>query len=231
VTDEQWEVVSELIPEPHSGRTVVAGRGAALWKDLSRRFSPYHTCHRRFQHWVRTGVLRQVLEALSQDPYERSEIKLAECFIDGSFSRAKKGTGAEVGKTKRGAETKLMAVADSQGVPIAAYLASASLREVTSAQATLDDRFVVEPPQRLVGDKAYDSDRLDQALLQEAIELIAPHWSNRYQLTQDRRPLRRYRQRWKAERLFAWSHNFRCLMVRRERYPKTSSASSTSVAS
>jgi transposase len=206
---------------------VVAGHGAALWKDLPRRFSLYHTCHRRFQHWVRTGVLRQVSEALSQDLYERSGIKLAERFIDGSFSPAKKG-GAEVGKTKRGTGTKLVAVADSQGVPIAAYLASASLREVTLAQAPLDERFVVEPPQRLVGDKAgacpersrRNSDRPDQALLQEGIELIAPHWPNRYQLTQHRRPLRRYRQRWKVERLFAWFHNFRRLMVRRERYPQ-----------
>jgi hypothetical protein len=38
---------------------------------------------------------------------------------------------------------------------------------------------------------AYDSDRLDHALREAGIELIAPHRSNRHHLTQDRRPLRR----------------------------------------
>ena len=76
---------------------------------------------------------------------------------------------------------------------------------------------MVEPTLRLIGDMAYDSDRLDQALLEEGIELIAPHRSNRRHLTQHGRPLRRYRRRWKVERLFAWLHNFRRLVVRYER--------------
>lgn len=36
--------------------------------------------------------------------------------------------------------------------------------------------------------------------------------------TQDGRPSRRYRRRWKIERLFAWLGNFRRLVVRSERY-------------
>ncbi len=86
--------------------------------------------------------------------------------------------------------------------------------------ATLDGRFVVEPPARLIGDLAYNSDRLDEALRERGIELSAPHRANRRQRTQDGRPLRRYRRRWKVERLFAWLHNFRRLVVRWERYPE-----------
>lgn len=86
--------------------------------------------------------------------------------------------------------------------------------------ATLEERFVVEPPQRLIGDKAYDSDGLDRELLAAGIELIAPNRANRRQPTQDGRRLRRYRRRWKVERLFAWPHNFRRLVVRWERYPE-----------
>lgn len=41
------------------------------------------------------------------------------------------------------------------------------------------------------------------------VELIAPHRRTRKQRTQDGRPLRRYRRRWKVERLFAWLQNFR----------------------
>jgi transposase len=72
-------------------------------------------------------------------------------------------------------------------------------------------------PARLVGDKAYDSDRLDRDLLHRyGIELIAPHRQPRQRPTQDGRPLRRYRRRWRIERLFAWLHWFRRLVTRWE---------------
>ena len=76
-------------------------------------------------------------------------------------------------------------------------------------------------PCRLIGDKAYDSDKLDKSLEQElGVELIAPHKRNRKKKpTQDGRKLRRYVRRWKVERLFAWLHNFRRLVVRWEYHP------------
>lgn len=73
-------------------------------------------------------------------------------------------------------------------------------------------------PDKIISDKAYDSDKLDQKLLKDrSIELIASHKVNRKKLcTQDGRKLRRYRRRWKVERLFAWLQNFRHLVVRYE---------------
>ncbi len=72
----------------------------------------------------------------------------------------------------------------------------------------------------MIGDRAYDSDPLDQQLQQQhGIELIAPHKVNRSKpKTQDGRKLRRYCRRWKIERLFAWLHNFRRLVTRWEFY-------------
>ncbi len=83
-------------------------------------------------------------------------------------------------------------------------------------QQTLAEIFVEEPVQRLIGDKAYDSDHLDRELAEIGVEMIAPHRRNRTKLTQDGRPLRRYRRRWKIERLFAWLQNFRRLVTRYE---------------
>jgi transposase len=48
------------------------------------------------------------------------------------------------------------------------------------------------------------------------IEIIAPNRRNRKRQTQDGGQLRRYRRRWKVERLFAWMHNFRRLVTRWE---------------
>jgi transposase len=69
-----------------------------------------------------------------------------------------------------------------------------------------------------VGDKAYDSDALDERLASEmGVELVAPNRRKRSK-TQDGRKLRRYKRRWLVERAFAWLQNFRRLVVRYERH-------------
>lgn len=125
--------------------------------------------------------------------------------------------GFAVGKTKRGKGTKIMAVADRNGLPVAIHVASASPHEVTLVTDTVEGRFVADTPERLIGDKAYDSDKLDTKLEQQGIELIAPHRANRIRpVTQDGRALRRYKRRWKVERLFAWLQHFRRILSRHE---------------
>ena len=123
-----------------------------------------------------------------------------------------------MGKTKRGKGTKIMGLTDAGGVPIAVDATSASPHEVTFVDDTLDACFLEHVPEKVIGDKAYDSDPLDQRMAQErGVELIAPHKGNRRKRpTQDGRTLRRYKRRWKVERLFAWLQNFRRLVVRYE---------------
>ena len=107
LTDEQWEIIKPLIPDPPrrpDGRgrpwrdagEVLNGilwilRTGAPWKDLPDRYPSYQTCHRRFQQWVREGALESVLQALAEDLRDRGGLDLRECFIDGSFVIAKKG--------------------------------------------------------------------------------------------------------------------------------------------
>jgi len=111
-----------------------------------------------------------------------------------------------------------MAIADAHGLPISVCIASASPHEVTLVEQTIDSTFLQHAPDKLIGDRAYDSDPLDERLLEErGVEMISPHRSSRRSLpTQDGRPLRRYRKRWQIERLFAWLQNFRRLVTRYE---------------
>jgi transposase len=112
-----------------------------------------------------------------------------------------------------------MAITDGAGLPLAITIASATPSEVTLVDETLKRRFLPQwLPRRLIGDCGYDSDRLDAHLAKRGIEVIAPHKSTRRNMTQDGRPLRRYRRRWKVERLFAWLQNFRRLVTRYERH-------------
>jgi transposase len=110
-----------------------------------------------------------------------------------------------------------MAICDRHGLPLAVHVASASPYEPHLVPATLDARFLRELPTRLIGDRGYDSDGLDATLRDRyQIEMIAPNRSHRRIRTQDGRALRRYRRRWKIERLFAWLHNSRRLVTRWE---------------
>ena len=71
---------------------------------------------------------------------------------------------------------------------------------------------------RLIYDKAADSDRLQKRLSARRIDLIVPHRAGRVKLPlQDGRKLRPYRRRWKIERTIAWIQNSRRLVVRYDR--------------
>ena len=87
---------------------------------------------------------------------------------------------------------------------------------MTLVEQTLESRFIDDLPQRIIGDKAYDSNALDQRLRQDyGIEMIAPNREGNRR-SQDGRQLRRYKRRWKIERCFAWLTQFRRIPVRYE---------------
>lgn len=112
-----------------------------------------------------------------------------------------------------------MAITDSHGLPVALCTASASPAEVTLVSETIQQRFVADLPERVIGDKAYDSDGLDEKILSEyGTEVVAPHRRGRRAetKTQDGRVLRRHKKRWKVERFFAWLNNYRRVVVRWE---------------
>lgn len=120
-----------------------------------------------------------------------------------------------------------MMVTDGEGLPLAAHIASASPAEATLIETTLAMISVGKAgsagaprrkPERLIADKAYDSNDLRTRLAKRGIEPLIPARSTTRTAThQDGRSLRRYRKRWKIERTFAWLLNFRRVTVRWER--------------
>lgn len=122
-----------------------------------------------------------------------------------TFASAK-GGGDEIGPTRRGKGVKIMAIVDRHGLPLAVSTHAANHHEVTLVQLSFDFYMIEAKPQNLIGDKAYDSDKLDAQLRDDGIEMISPHRSNRppHKYTQDGRRLRRYQRRWIVERFFAW---------------------------
>lgn len=190
----------------------------AQWHMLPQCYPNYKTVHRRFQQWCRDEVLRSVLTDLANDLRERGAIDERESFIDATFAAAK-GGGEEIGPTKRGKGVKIMAIVDRHGLPLAVSTHAANHHEITLVQLSFDFYMIEAKPENLIGDRAYDSDKLDEQLRQEGIEMISPHRSGRVKhKTQDGRRLRRYDRRWVVERFFAWIQWRRRLLTRFEYY-------------
>jgi len=94
---------------------------------------------------------------------------------------------------------------------------AANHHEVRLVQLCFDFYMIEAKPENLIGDRAYDSDPLDEELRNDGIEMIAPHRSDRSKPpTQDRRRLSRYMRRWLVERFFAWIQWQRRILVRWE---------------
>ena len=77
-------------------RKVVAGifwmlDNGAKWKDLPQRFGSKSAVHRWFKRWMEEGVFEQILRSAGSLVEERDGYRLYECFIDGTFSKAKGG--------------------------------------------------------------------------------------------------------------------------------------------
>ena len=110
-----------------------------------------------------------------------------------------------------------MALADSDGLPLAVHIAGGNRFDSVLTEGTLDAAFVESLPPRLIADKAWDGRALQLRLKQErGIELIAPKRKNSRR-HQDGRMLRRYKRRWMVERLFAWLKRWRRIATRWER--------------
>ncbi len=109
LTDAQWDAIKGCFAGKElkaagkkggrawrSAREVLDGvlwilRTGAPWADLPARYPPYQTCHRRFQHWIKIGVMTRVLTHLRKDLCERGGIEDIEGFIDGTYIPAKRG--------------------------------------------------------------------------------------------------------------------------------------------
>lgn len=211
LNDDQWE------------RMWILNTGAQ-WHILPQCYPNYKTVHRRFQCWCRNEILRNVLTDLANSMRNEGSLDESECFIDATFTLTK-GGGDQIGKTKRRKGIKIMAIVDRHGLPLAVSTHAANRHEVTLVQLSFDFYMIETKPENLIGDKAYDSDKLDAELRAEGIEMISPHKSNRKKTkTQAGRRQRRYQRRWLVERFFVWLHWQRRLLTRWEYYAEIFSA-------
>ncbi|MCP3964837.1 MAG: transposase [Lentisphaerae bacterium] len=155
MTEEQFELLYSLVKqhEPkhrkfgrprQNDKNILKGilwllKSGAWWRDMPKeKFPPYQTCHRRFQEWVNAGVFQSVLARIAK---KIQNFDLSECV----FCKCQKRSGC-IEKTKRGKGSRIMVIGDAADLPVSAFVANASLREITLVDETVDEMWAAVFP-------------------------------------------------------------------------------------
>lgn len=111
LTDEQWELVSPLIPRSKArtgrpGKDVrlmlngifwILGTGAP-WRDLPERFGSFKTVHRYFSQWRKSGTFTKIIEALQVKLDAKGLIDWELWCVDGASVRASRAAAGALKK-------------------------------------------------------------------------------------------------------------------------------------
>lgn len=109
LTDQQWEFIADLFPDPpmtcKGGRPFKANRACfegilwvllsgARWKDLPRCFPSKSVCHSRLKQWTLDGRLQKAWQRLLGHFKSLKRLNLSTLIGDGTFAPAKRGATA-----------------------------------------------------------------------------------------------------------------------------------------
>jgi transposase len=128
-------------------------------------------------------------------------------------SRRKRGEESQaIGRSRGGRTSKIHALADHRGRPVAFALTPGNIADITMAQPII---AAVAAPKRLIADKAYDAESFRSWLADRRIEAVIPSTASR----RTPYPIDRsaYRRRNVIERLFCKLKNWRRIATRYDR--------------
>lgn len=238
VTDELWEIIQPLLPPPKprrfrfpgrkplDNRKVLTGILFVLKSGIPWELLPQEmgcgsgmTCWRRLRDWQQAGVWQKLHEVLLAHLRGADQIDWSRALVDSASIRAV-GGGEKSGPnpTDRGKPgSKHHVITDAQGIPLAAILTEANRHDVTQLLPLVEAIPPVRgkrgrprrKPERVQGDRGYDSEPHREALLKRHIEPVLAQRN-----TEHGSGLGIYR--WVVERTLAWLHQFRRLRIRYE---------------
>src|SRR5215472_12509515 len=211
LSDEQWKQIKLHLPTDVRGvdrvddRRVISGivhvlKSGCRWCDCPPEYGPPTTIYNRFVRWERP------IRRYADDRFHSCE----------SASLGSRGKGGEqkqaVGRSRGGRNTKIHALADAKGRLIAILLTGGEAHDCPVAERLIRR---VNPPERMLGDKAYDSTELREELDEHGTKPVIPNRSNRKQPFSFNKRL--YKLRWRIEAAFNRLKDYRRIATRYDR--------------
>ena len=189
-------------------------RNDGPWRDLPEKFGPYSTVHYWFSRWAREGLWTVLLAAFAKKAggqvrlVDGTHIRVHQCAANprgGAASQA-------MGKTRGGRNTKIMCLSDARGRVVALKLVEGQAYEAHHVASLLTGQ---DKGRIIVGDKAYDDDKLRSELENLGHKSCFPGKKNRRK--QPKYNLKLYRTRYKIENLFCRLKRYACVATRRDK--------------
>jgi transposase len=185
LSEAQWGAIGPLLPKNQPGarrtddRRVISGvvhvlKTGCRWQDCPAVYGPSTTVYNRFRRWTMRGIWRRLFDALVRaDPGDGQA-------IDSTTAKAhRSAAGGKGGRRRRwlavragGRATKIHAIVDARGRPIAIEVTPDHLGDVRVATALITG---VPAGGCLAADAAYDSDGLRRFLLQRGTVPVIPN--------------------------------------------------------
>ena len=181
---------------------------ATPWRTLKIRVSDVGPNRLFVDAYRRTGIPR------AQRLRLESDAKRSRWCENGVFA-LKEGEDQAIGRSRGGLTTRIHAIVDALGNPVALSLTPGQAADITQAAALLDQ---VEP-EAFLADKGYDSDALIQTLEERDITPVIPSKANRRQARKTDFAL--YRERNLVERFFNKLKQYRALATRYDKLANT----------
>jgi transposase len=181
------------------------------------------TCRTVLERWQRWGVWQRLHEVLLAELHEAEQIDWSRAVVDSAPVRAPQG-GPATGPNptdRRKIGSKHHLIVDAHGIPLAATLTGANAHDVTQLLPLADQIPPVRGkrgrprrrPQRVQGDRAYDSQPHRRELRRRHIEPVLGR-----RRTEHGSRLGVFR--WVVERTLSWFHQMGRLRRRTDRFPE-----------
>ena len=183
--DRQWAAIAPLLPKNQPGahrkddRRIISGivhvlKVGCRWQDCPAVYGPPTTIYNRFHRWARRGIWRQLFAALATtgpggiqmiDKHHRQGTSLG--------GRRKRGADLQaIGRSRGGRTTKIHAVVDGCGRPVALQITPGQRGDAPIARSLIEPL----PAGRLcAADTAYDSDPLRLFLIERGTQPVIPN--------------------------------------------------------
>ena len=191
-------------------------RVSGPWRDFSPEYGPWRTVYGWYQKFDEMGIWGGILRTIAKAAKGKAR------FIDGTHIRvhqagANPAGGAQaqaMGKTKGGRNSKLMLMVDLKGRPVAMILVPGQAYEGHHVVGLIEAANL-PPGLTIVGDKAYDDDKLRFRLTALGFETCFPTKSNR----KESRPMHKghYRRRYRVENCFCRLKRWASVATRRDK--------------
>src|SRR5262249_28490226 len=221
LTDSEWRILDPLLPNRGERGPAIADkrrmvngilwvlRTGAPWRDMPERYGNWNSVFVRFTRWSKLGVWDAAFETLASlgPPADK------EHAIDSTIVQAREA----LGRSRGGFSTKVHLRTNAKGDPLTFDVTGGEAHEVKGYDTLMKLHDV--DPDRLLGDKGYDSDEIRDDLVERGIEPVIPPRSNRKtQIEYDRKA---YKRRNLIERCVNRLKQFRRIPTR---YEKTARA-------